>query len=194
VNKIVVGKGDQPVQLPASPRRAPRVARMRGLTAVACLVACIAACRRAERPGTSESATAPPARPGPDAVAAVCDSVEAPWRLTARAQVRRLDTTSTVLADSLPRTGCVVMADAPRGLDSLQWQTLYWKWQQPRGWAELTEYMADGPDGGSRTLERAGVRCQIGATRNGGDDSDSTYVPSPEVTERTFCWRPAAGS
>ena len=123
----------------------------------------------------------------------MCDSVEAAWRLTTQAQVRRLDTASTVMSDSVPRTGCVVMADAPRGLERLQSQTLYWRSQDARGWIELTKYMADGPDGGSRTLERGAVRCQIDVTRDGGDDSDSTYVPSPEVTERTFCWRPAAG-
>jgi hypothetical protein len=50
--------------------------------------------------------------------------------------------------------------------------------------------MADGPDGGIRTVEREGVRRQIEISQEGDDDSDSTYVPSPTAGENTFCWAP----
>ncbi len=57
-----------------------------------------------------------------------------------------------------------------------------------RGWRMITRWEAEGPDGFSRTFVRAGVRCQIDFEQDGGDDSDSTYVPSPSVAERTTCW------
>ena len=126
-----------------------------------------------------------------DPVVAVCDTVATLWRLTHRANVRQADTVADVVADSVPRHGCVVTATAPNGLDSLQEQPLYWTNEPSHGWTELIKYDADGPDGGSRTMERRGVRCQIDFMQDGGDDSDSTYIPSPEITERTFCWRAA---
>jgi len=71
---------------------------------------------------------------------------------------------------------------------------LYWATGDARGWTELLPYSADGPDGGSRTLQRGEIRCQIDFSQDGGDDSDSTYVPSPAIGETTFCWRTRARS
>jgi len=150
----------------------------------------IGACRPAPPPaeaaGESTGATAPERQAD---VAAVCDTVQALWRATGRAVVRLADTTAPVVSDSVEHRGCTVFATAAEGLDSAQWRTLYWAADRDRGWAELIRYTADGPDGGSRTLERRGVRCQIEFTQDGGDDSDPTYVPSPAVGETTFCWR-----
>jgi len=47
---------------------------------------------------------------------------------------------------------------------------------------------ADGPDGNNRTRQRGNTRCQIDFTQDGGDDSDSTYIPSPAIGEFTHCW------
>jgi len=99
-----------------------------------------------------------------------------------------------VISDSVAQRGCVVQATAPQGLDSTQWAGLYWAnaaWakENARGWLTRTEYDADGPDGNSRTFERLRLRCQVDFSHDGGDDSDSTYVPSPAVGETTFCWQ-----
>jgi hypothetical protein len=126
-------------------------------------------------------------QPSP-AVAAVCDTVATLWRATGGASVRQADTTSVVASDSGAQQGCVVLANAPDGLDSMQRAGLYWATSLSRGWREITEYTADGPDGGSQTLERSGIRCQVDFSQDGGDDSDSTYVPSPAIGETTFCW------
>jgi hypothetical protein len=150
----------------------------------------IGACRAAPPPAhasrDSTSATGPAFRAD---VAAICDTVQALWRATGRAKVRLVDTTASVASDSIAHRGCAVVAAAAHGLDSAQWRTLYWATDSARGWAELIRYTADGPDGGSRTWERKGVRCQMDFTQDGGDDSDPTYVPSPAVGEVTFCWR-----
>jgi hypothetical protein len=89
----------------------------------------------------------------------------------------------------VPQRGCAVVATAPGGVDSTHWSKLYWTTSESHGWTELTTYDADGPDGNSRTRQRADIRCQVDYTQDGGDDSDSTYVPSPAVGEFTVCWR-----
>lgn len=122
------------------------------------------------------------------AVAAVCDTVATLWRATTHASVHQADTASTVASESGAQRGCAVLASAPDGLDSMRWAGLYWATSLSRGWREITEYTADGPDGGSQTLERSGIRCQVDFSQDGGDDSDSTYVPSPAIGETTFCW------
>jgi hypothetical protein len=51
-----------------------------------------------------------------EGVLAVCDTVETRWHGIRQTQVRRADTTMTVVSESLPRHGCVVVATAPRGV------------------------------------------------------------------------------
>ena len=124
------------------------------------------------------------------AAASVCDTVAVLWRATGRAEVRQTaDTTMDVTSDSVARRGCAVHASAVQGLDTSKATALFWNSEQPpAGWTDLTRVDADGPDGFSRTYERPGVRCQIDYSQDGGDDSDSTYVPSPAISEATFCW------
>jgi hypothetical protein len=141
--------------------------------------------RVADSPQRRDDSTA--MQPSP-AVTAVCDTVATQWRATGRASVRQADTTSTIASDSGAQRGCAVLAIAAEGLDSTRWAGLYWTTSLSRGWREITEYQADGPDGGSQTLERSGIRCQVDFSQDGGDDSDSTYVPSPAIGETTFCW------
>jgi len=159
-------------------------------TLVSLLIALmLTGCRPAERPGDRsqgrENSTA--IAPSP-AVAEVCDTVAALWRASGRASVHRPDTAMTVASDSGVRHGCAVLATAPEGVDSMQRAGLYWTMSPAHGWLEIAEYQADGPDGGSQTLERSRIRCQIDFSQDGGDDSDSTYVPSPAIGETTFCW------
>ncbi|MBI4542136.1 MAG: hypothetical protein HY705_03835 [Gemmatimonadetes bacterium] len=116
------------------------------------------------------------------------------WRLPGRANVRQLDTIATAEADSVPRHRCAVAVVAPHGVDSTQERSLYW-WNLRSvgqgGWTILSFFDVDGPGGGSKTLERGGVRCQVDEEWDPGDDSDSAYVPSPSRAERTLCWRAA---
>jgi hypothetical protein len=48
-------------------------------------------------------------------------------------------------------------------------------------------YMADGPDGSMRGFVRGAVLCLREETWDGGDDSDSTYVPGPDFTAGFRC-------
>jgi len=129
------------------------------------------------------------------AAASVCDTVALGWRATGRAEVRQTaDTTTDVMSDSAAQRGCAVYASAPLGLDTTKATAFFWNSEAaPAGWTDLTRVDADGPDGFSRTYERPGVRCQIDYSQDGGDDSDSTYVPSPAISEATFCWATGAG-
>jgi hypothetical protein len=134
---------------------------------------------------------ATPAHVNSAAAASVCDTVASGWRATGRAEVRQIaDTTMGVENDSFPARGCAVRADAAKGVDSVQARALFWNSEAPpAGWTDLTRFDADGPDGYSRTYVRPGVSCQIDYSQDGGDDSDSTYVPSPAIGEKTFCWQ-----
>jgi len=160
----------------------PRLSLLLALACVGCRLEAHPA-QAAQNPAGSSAALDPSA-----AVRAVCDTVATLWRATGRAQVRVADTTMQVASDSVTQRGCAVVATAPDGLGSTPWETLYWTTSRSRGWAELTDYTADGPDGGSQSLARQGIRCQIDFTQDGGDDSDSTHVPSPAVGGTTFCW------
>ncbi len=130
---------------------------------------------------------------------AVCESVAVLWRATGHATVVVTDTVARVqTTDSVDRNqgryftnvrGCATSANASKGLDSAQHAMLYWKASAERGWADFPQLDADGPDGNARTRQRAGIWCQIEQSYDGGDDSDSTYVPSPRFLEVTICWR-----
>ena len=145
----------------------------------------------ARPPQTVHDPSGAAAAPLPLEVAAVCDTVAGLWRATGQASVRLVDTTARVLSDSAPQRGCSVVTAAPTGIDSVRWSRLYWPQRDSRGWTDRPVFDADGPDGNNRTRDRGKTRCEIGFTQDGGDDSDSTYVPSPAIGEITHCWRRA---
>jgi hypothetical protein len=61
------------------------------------------------------------------------------------------------------------------------------------GWTERGHLLgADGPDGSVLAVSRGNVACLIEGSWDGGDDSDSTYVPSPgfEIAASCFVNRP----
>jgi hypothetical protein len=60
------------------------------------------------------------------------------------------------------------------------------------GWRRLIGYDADGPDGTVSAYQRAHVRCTVGQSWDGGDDSDSTYVPEPWYRQEVTCFAEAA--
>lgn len=61
------------------------------------------------------------------------------------------------------------------------------------GWTERDHLlMADGPDGSVLAFSRRDVACLVSGSWDGGDDSDSTYVPSRgfEIAASCFSNRP----
>ena len=57
------------------------------------------------------------------------------------------------------------------------------------GWAERGKLLlADGPDGSVEAVSRGNVACLISGSWDGGDDSDSTYVPSPGFEIAASCF------
>ena len=61
-----------------------------------------------------------------------------------------------------------------------------------RGWSDRTMIAADGPDGTVQGVHRGGVTCLLEGRWDGGDDSDSTYVPSDTIEVRVACTRTAS--
>ena len=55
------------------------------------------------------------------------------------------------------------------------------------GWVENYGYGADGPDGSTLGFVSRDFLCLIEATWDGGDDSDTTYVPQPGCQVRITC-------
>ena len=130
---------------------------------------------------------APPAE-----VRAVCDSVVERWRAIPRAVVESADTTNVAretdyAADPhLSYAACVVTGRRDEGLDSTMQHLRFWP---ASGWTSVWRLDADGPDGNVATYQRGMVRCEVWERWDGGDDGDSTYVPSPFYGEQTTCWR-----
>jgi len=123
----------------------------------------------------------------------VCDSVAALWEHIGGVKVTRSDSTFTPYSVEAPVQACRVGMVAPTGLQSDAVGKIDWADSTFRGWRAVTRWDADGPDGFDRIFVRAGVRCLIEFNQDGGDDSDSTYVPSPLVTEQTACWSDPSG-
>jgi hypothetical protein len=60
-------------------------------------------------------------------------------------------------------------------------------------WRRLLRYDADGPDGNLSGYQRAHVRCTVAQGWDGGDDSDSTYVPGDWYRQELTCWAAPGG-
>jgi len=58
---------------------------------------------------------------------------------------------------------------------------------QGAGWAEDYVYSADGPDGTTYAYVCRDALCFVQGAWDGGDDSDSTYVPAPGVSIYLVC-------
>ena len=138
---------------------------------------------------------------GPDAEArAACAAAAAAWRAIPSATLRELDTLLTMhdviedpVLDSAPPPGavagrwaaCAVEGYAEAGLDSTRQHPLYWP---AVGWVVFPRLTADGPGAQVQVYQRGWIRCQVAEESDGGDDGDSTYVPTPFHRERTLCW------
>jgi hypothetical protein len=119
--------------------------------------------------------------------------VAALWQPVAGVKVVRSDSTIKPYSADTQVHACRVAMVAPDGLPDDAGAKVSWADSTLHGWREITRWDADGPDGFSRTFVRAGVRCQIEFQQDGGDDSDSTYVPSALVAQQTACWSDVSG-
>jgi hypothetical protein len=154
------------------------------------------------------SAPALQAAPGPREVdpeaRAACDEAATLWASIPAAALRQADTVmhpSDVLGDSvLAHRGkgaavaaCLVAGHLEQGADSATRERLSWRaadgFRGRNGWGAIWRIAADGPDGFEETYQRGRVRCQVMGWQDGGDDSDSTYVPDPFYAEEITCWR-----
>lgn len=59
---------------------------------------------------------------------------------------------------------------------------------QASGWSPIVRFQADGPDGSLVGFSRDGVACLVRGKWDGGDDSDSTYVPEPGYEVELLCF------
>jgi hypothetical protein len=121
-------------------------------------------------------------------VRAVCDSIAAGWHTVTLARVVTVDTTVSPLgADSAATDvpACRVTATLDSTVDTTSTSVLFW----PRSnWPMDPTWMADGPDGQTKVYQRGLVRCEVGESWDGGDDTDTTYVPSPWTEETSTCY------
>jgi hypothetical protein len=90
-----------------------------------------------------------------------------------------------------PRWACGVVAAGRMQTSALSVNSLLHAFAA-RGWSSRTLISADGPDGTVQGMHRAGVTCVFEGRWDGGDDSDSTYVPSDTIEVRVACTRTAA--
>ncbi len=56
-----------------------------------------------------------------------------------------------------------------------------------RDWTQRTAYSSDGPDGTSFSFCKDDVMCIVRGRWDGGDDADSTYVPSDVYQIIVYC-------
>ncbi len=158
--------------------------------------------------GPSAPIGAPPS--GPVAVdrdvRAACDGAAKFWRSRDSAVVRVVDSLVAPWTETVPRPVCVVFVDEEHGMRrdtaaTVQVDTgarqlgpaLALTRGAGPGWVPLLHYSADGPDGTALGYQRGTVRCLVEESWDGGDDSDSTYVPADWFKEQTTCWSVPAG-
>jgi hypothetical protein len=145
---------------------------MRGVLALSVLV--LPACGNSPAPRLAESAA--------------CESVHAflarlPGLTVSEPRVADL---ASAWSGAGPRPGCQVQAGGRfvgpfASVDSL------FAWLLTVGWRDNTIFSADGPDGTVQGFQRDGATCIVAARWDGGDDSDSTYVPSDTLDVAATC-------
>ncbi len=169
------------------------------------LAVCAAAtaCTPSDRPSSAASGTAgvassvagAPSAPAPDAridadVRAACALGDSLLRHLPPVALEPMQLVpfDSVWPGDVPRWGCRVMANGHTKTSALSVDTL-WHSLEARGWNTHTMISADGPDGTVVGLRHRGVTCVIDGRWDGGDDSDTTYVPSDDIEVRVGCAR-----
>jgi hypothetical protein len=131
-------------------------------------------------------------RQSPDSVRAACMTGQ---RLAQH--VLTLETTlerdASVVNEFAPqgrreRTGCRVFGHTDEGR-TVAPVDLMLEALQVEGWRPLWEYGADGPDGSLMGMSVGPVLCLLRGRWDGGDDSDTTYVPVPGYDLEITCFR-----
>ena len=129
---------------------------------------------------------------GYPSLAVACDSVEALVRRQTGVAVSRADGVPVDFGFGGPaRTGCELKASgnlvraagdsaaSPPQKQDDEPSTLAHAFEKA-GWAYLSHYQADGPDGEAEGWRSKESTCVVRWSWDGGDDSDSTYVPSDD--------------
>ena len=206
---------DGPLDTGTEFRRAAFVPDMRRIPdawrIVVCVVPMVALACRDPRPqrGNRESVAQPSTRGGPPvttsllidpAVYAACAGVRSSWQSESRVQIHMVADTIVAVwaaaADTSPVRVCVVVAEDSLGMapskepstSRAYGPSQFWKNSETSGWVALVHVIADGPDGSTTAYQRGLVRCLVEQAWDGGDDADTTYVPSPWFRETTSCW------
>lgn len=130
---------------------------------------------------------------------AACAGVARFWGKFDSTDVRQVDSVVTPYASDTAVGACVVQVYQPHGnrrdakapvdtaAQHLETALALVRGTGP-GWVPLYHFGADGPDGSDLAYQRGRVRCLVERSRDGGDDSDSTYVPADWFREVTSCW------
>jgi hypothetical protein len=85
-----------------------------------------------------------------------------------------------------PRPACRVQG-AGRWVDEYASVDSLIAWLRAAGWRDNTVFQADGPDGTVYGLHHDGLTCVLEGHWDGGDDSDTTYVPSDTLEVSATC-------
>jgi hypothetical protein len=140
----------------------------------------------------------------PAGVLAVCAQVAADWGRTPGIALHQVNDTlllPEIGIEDAQTHACHVVAEdslAFAASDSVRIgrdgsaKAAYWRNVARVGWVQL-RWAADGPDGSTTMYQRGLVRCQLREEWDGGDDSDSTVIPSPFYRQTTSCWSHPAG-
>src|SRR5262249_1827406 len=135
----------------------------------------------------------PPPSVGDPSLGAACDAVQRVLADRLKVEVKRPDSTSFDNEfEGGRRTGCELTASGTfkampdvepgKSVDDGLSDAL-----TALGWGPLTHYSADGPDGSAQAMRSRETVCIFRWSWDGGDDSDSTYVPSDAWDEVTHC-------
>ena len=142
---------------------------------------------------------------GYPSVLVACDSVGAIARRVLAVAVARADSTIDMDFGLGRRPGCLLTASGksvprpppPPNASSEAQETVTEYGDvgdalKQAGWAYLPRYQADGPDGESQGFRSRESICLVRWSWDGGDDSDSTYVPSDDWGLEVACarWEP----
>jgi hypothetical protein len=107
------------------------------------------------------------------------------WR-GARVSVDPAFDLHTMYGGSESRIGCRVLALGTNTAASTSVEAIAQRYRSA-GWHEASALDADGPDGSIVGLELGGITCVVEGRWDGGDDSDSTYVPSDSLRLAASC-------
>jgi hypothetical protein len=160
-----------------------------GLIVIGC--ACGGERRDTAGSGAAAADSGRAAQPPQSAPDAACDSIIALGDRVLAIELRRTDErrVENPFVDPAQgaRAGCRVTGGDPtdRAPDPVG---TFLVTLEAAGWTSLSRFQADGPDGSVVGLLRGGVICIVRGQWDGGDDSDSTYVPDPGYQLEGTCF------